>query len=100
MSLIRVVLPHHLRNLARVGAEVTLDVVEPVTIRSVMEALEAAHPNLRGTVREHGTLNRRPFVRFFACSEDISFQDPEQLLPEAIANGSEPFIVIGAIAGG
>ncbi|MBI5708390.1 MAG: MoaD/ThiS family protein [Armatimonadetes bacterium] len=98
--MVRVVLPHHLRNLARVGAEVTLEVGDPVTIRTVMEALEAAHPNLRGTIREHGSLKRRPFVRFFACAEDISFQDPELALPEAIVNGSEPFMVIGAIAGG
>jgi hypothetical protein len=99
-AMVRVVLPHHLRNLAHVGAEVELDVPDPVTAASILDALEARYPMLRGTIREHGTLKRRPFLRFFACSEDISLDPPDALLPEAIATGREPFLVIGAIAGG
>lgn len=98
--MIRVVLPQHLRTLAHVGAEVEVEVRGPVTQRSVLDALEARYPMLRGTIREHGTLQRRAFLRFFACEEDLSHESPDALLPEAVASGKEPFIVIGAIAGG
>jgi molybdopterin converting factor small subunit len=97
---VRVVLPAHLRNLARVGSEVSLEVDGAVTQRSVLDALEARYPMLRGTLRDHTTKVRRPFVRFFACGEDFSHEALDNLLPEAIANGSEPFLVVGAIAGG
>jgi sulfur-carrier protein len=97
---IRVVLPFHLRNLARVNGEVELELAAPVTIRAVLEALEARYPVLCGTIRDHGTLKRRPFIRFFACKEDWSLEPPETPLPEAIVSGAEPFLVIGAIAGG
>ncbi len=97
---IRVALPYHLRNLARVDAEVSLEVVWPVTIRAVLDALEAKHPVLRGTIRDHGTLKRRPFIRFFACREDLSLEPPETLLPEAVVSGKEAFLVVGAMAGG
>lgn len=97
---IRVVLPHHLRNLARVGAEVCLEVAAPVTVGRILDALEAAYPTLCGTIRDHGTLKRRPFLRFFACSEDVSNDPPDTPLPEAIATGAEPLLVVGAIAGG
>jgi len=98
--MIRVVLPYHLRNLAHVGNEVTLEVASPVTQRSVLDALEARYPMLRGTIRDHDTLQRRAFLRFFACEEDLSHEPPDTPLPEAVASGKEPFIVIGAIAGG
>lgn len=98
--MIRVVLPFHLRNLARVGGELELDVAGPVTIRAVLEALEARYPVLRGTLRDHDTLKRRPFVRFFACKEDWSLEPVDTVLPDAIVNGTEPFLIIGAIAGG
>jgi sulfur-carrier protein len=98
--MIRVILPPHLRTLAHVGSEVTLDIVGPVTQRSVLDALEARYPMLRGTIRDHGTLQRRAFLRFFACEEDLSHESPDAPLPEAVASGKEPFIVIGAIAGG
>jgi sulfur-carrier protein len=98
--MIRVILPTHLRNLAHVGSEVTLEVPPPVTQRSVLDALEARYPMLRGTIRDHGTLQRRAFLRFFACEEDLSHEPPDAQLPEAVALGKEPFIVIGAIAGG
>ena len=98
--MIRVTLPYHLRNLARVESEVELEVAEPVTLGSVLDALEARYPVLRGTVRDHGTLRRRPFVRFFACKEDLSHEPPETKLPEEIAAGKEPFMIVGAIAGG
>jgi sulfur-carrier protein len=97
---IHVVLPFHLRNLARVNGEVALEVASPITVRAVLDALEAKYPVLRGTIRDHRTLRRRPFVRFFACKEDLSLEPPEMLLPEAVVNGSEPFLVIGAMAGG
>jgi sulfur-carrier protein len=100
MPVIRVILPHHLRTLAHVGGEVTLEVAGPVTQRSVLDALEARCPMLRGTIRDHVTLQRRPFLRFFACAEDLSHESPDAPLPEAVASGAEPFIVIGAIAGG
>ena len=96
----RVTLPHHLRTLARVGAEVKLDVQGPVTQRSILDALEARYPVLRGMIRDHVTQQRRPFLRFFACMEDLSHDSPDAPLPDAIATGEEPFIVIGAIAGG
>jgi hypothetical protein len=98
--MIRVVLPFHLRNLARVDGEVELDVASPLTIRAVMEALEVKYPVLRGTIRDHGTLKRRPFIRFFACKEDLSLEPAETQLPEAVLNGSEPFLIVGAMAGG
>lgn len=98
--MIRVVLPPHLRNLAQVRGDVELEVASPVTQRSVLDALEARYPMLRGTIRDHGTLQRRPFLRFFACEEDLSHESPDAPLPEAVASGKEPFIVVGAIAGG
>jgi molybdopterin synthase sulfur carrier subunit len=98
--MIRVVLPPHLRTLARVDGEVELDVPAPVTQRSVLDALETRYPMLRGTMRDHVTQFRRPLVRFFACGEDLSHESPDAALPDAIAKGSEPFLVIGAIAGG
>jgi hypothetical protein len=98
--MIRVVLPFHLRNLARVAGEVELEVVAPVTIRAVLDALEARYPDLRGTIRDHGTLKRRPFVRFFACKEDFSNEPPDTLLADEILRGAEPFIIVGAMAGG
>ena len=98
--MIRVILPYHLRNLARVGAEVQLDVAGPVTQRTILDALEARYPALRGTIRDHVTHQRRPFLRFFACEQDFSLDDPDTPLPEAVANGTEPFLVVGAIAGG
>lgn len=98
--MIRVVLPFHLRNLARVEGEVQLDVATPVTIRAVLDALEKTYPVLRGTIRDHATLKRRPFVRFFACKEDVSLEPPDTALPEPIVNGTEPFLIVGAIAGG
>ena len=99
--MIRVVLPFHLRNLARVnGEEVTLEIATPVTIRSVVDALEARYPVLQGTIRDHGTLKRRPFVRFFACKEDLSLEPLETVLPEEIISGEEPFLIVGAMAGG
>jgi molybdopterin converting factor small subunit len=97
---VRVALPAHLRTLARVGGEVELEVAAPVTVGSVLDALEERFPMLRGTIRDHVTRRRRPFLRFFACMEDLS-NDPTDLpLPEAIASGSEPLLVVGAIAGG
>src|ERR1700689_32954 len=98
--MIRVVLPFHLRNLARVNGEVDLEITGPVTIRAVLDALEARYPVLCGTIRDHGTLKRRPFIRFFACKEDLSLEPPDMALPEAIVNGREPFLVVGAMAGG
>jgi hypothetical protein len=98
--MIRVILPTHLRNLAHVGSEVTLEVAPPITQRSVLDALESRYPMLCGAIRDHGTLQRRAFLRFFACEEDITHESPDAPLPEAVASGKEPFIVIGAIAGG
>jgi molybdopterin synthase sulfur carrier subunit len=97
---IRVVLPSHLKRLARVDGEVTLDVEGPATQRSVLDALETLYPMLRGTIRDHVTQKRRPFVRFFACVEDLSHESPDAPLPDAVAKGSEPFLVVGAMAGG
>ena len=98
--MIRVVLPYHLRNLAHVGTEVILEVEGAITQCSVLDALEARYPMLRGTIRDHGTLQRRPFLRFFAFEQDLSNEPPDAPLPEPVASGKEPFIVIGAIAGG
>jgi len=98
--MIRVVLPAHLRTLARVNGEVHLEVRGTVTQRSILDALEASYPMLKGTVRDHVTLKRRPFVRFFACEEDWSHESPEAPLPEAVATGAEPFLIVGAMAGG
>lgn len=97
---VRVVLPYHLRNLARVSGEVTVRVDGPVTQSSVLDAVEAAYPMLRGAIRDHGTLRRRPFIRYFACAEDLSHEPADAPLPEAVAAGAEPFMVVGAIAGG
>jgi hypothetical protein len=98
--MIRVVLPPHLRTLARVDGEVELEVANPASQRSVLDALETRYPMLRGTMRDHTTQLRRPLVRFFACGEDLSHEPPDAPLPDAIATGSEPFVIIGAIAGG
>ena len=97
---IRVELPQHLRTLAQVGREVQLEVGAPVTLCSVLDALEARYPMLRGTIRDHVTQQRRAFLRFFACEEDLSHQSPDAPLPDAVASGKEPFLIIGAIAGG
>jgi len=97
---IRVVLPHHLRTLARVTDEVQVDLNGGATVKSVIDAIEAKYPALRGTIRDHDTLKRRSLVRFFACGEDISHESPDAPLPDAIANGTEPFFIMGAIAGG
>jgi len=99
-GMIRIVLPYHLRTLARVDSEVQLEVASPATLRSVLDALEARYPVLRGTIRDHGTLKRRPFVRFFACKEDLSLESPETRLPDEVVNGVEPFLIVGAMAGG
>jgi sulfur-carrier protein len=98
--MIRVVLPAHLRNLGRVTGEVQLELEGPVTQRTVLDALEARYPMLRGTIRDHVTLQRRPFVRFFACMEDLSHEPIDAPLPEAVTSGKEPFLVVGAVAGG
>ena len=98
--MIRVVLPTHLRTLAKVAGEVKLEVAAPVTQRAVLDALEARYPMLCGTIRDHVTLQRRAFIRFFACEEDLSHEPPDAPLPDAVASGAEPFIVLGAIAGG
>jgi len=98
--MIRVVLPHHLRMLARVSGEVQLPIEGPATQRSVLDALESRYPTLRGTIRDHVTQVRRPFLRFFACEEDLSHDSPDDPLPDAVASGAEPFLVVGAIAGG
>jgi molybdopterin converting factor small subunit len=98
--MIRVVLPAHLRTLARVKGKVELELEGPVTQRSILDALEAKYPMLRGTIRDHGTQQRRSFIRFFACGEDWSHESPDAPLPEAVASGTEPFLVVGALAGG
>lgn len=98
--MIRVVLPFHLRTLAHVDDEVTLDVEGPVTQRTVLDALETRYPMLRGTIRDHGTFRRRPFIRFFACRQDHSHDSPDAPLPDAVATGAEPLLIVGAIAGG
>jgi hypothetical protein len=98
--MIQVVLPYHLRTLAGIEGDVDLEVAGPVTLCSVLDALEARYPVLRGTIRDHVTLQRRPFLRFFACEQDLSLEPPDTPLPDAVATGKEPFLVIGAIAGG
>jgi sulfur-carrier protein len=98
--MIRVVLPAHLRTLARVDGEVIVDVPAPVTQRAVLDALEARYPMLSGTIRDHLKQQRRPFVRFFACEQDLSHESPDAPLPDAVAGGAEPFLVVGAMAGG
>jgi hypothetical protein len=97
---IRVQLPFHLRKLAQIDGELQIDVPPPVTVASTITAIESRFPMLRGTIRDHGTLKRRPFIRFFACKEDLSLDSPETPLPEPILNGSEPFLIVGAMAGG
>ena len=98
--MIRVVLPYHLRTLARVGEEVELQVDGPATQRAVLDALEARYPMLRGTIRDHATQRRRAFLRFFACEQDLSHESPDAALPDAVAKGTEPYLVVGAMAGG
>ena len=98
--MIRVVLPQHLRTLARAGEEVKVEVAEPATLRAVLEAIETTYPVLRGTIRGHADGRRRPFVRFFACEQDLSHECPDDPLPEAVVRGSEPLLVVGAMAGG
>jgi sulfur-carrier protein len=98
--MIRVVLPYHLRTLAKVGGEVRLEIEAPVTQRAILDALEARYPMLSGTIRDHVTQTRRPFLRFFACGEDLTFEPPNAPLPDAVASGQEPFLIVGAIAGG
>ena len=98
--MIRVLLPFHLRTLARVEGEVPVQVNGPATLQAVLDALEARYPVLRGTIRDHGTLRRRPFVRFFACKEDLSLEPPDTLLPDEVIAGTEPFLIVGAMAGG
>ena len=98
--MIRIVLPYHLRELARVAGEVRLAIGGRATQRSVLDALEALHPTLRGTIRDHATQRRRPFLRFFACQEDLSHEPPDAPLPDAVASGAEPFFIVGAVAGG
>jgi sulfur-carrier protein len=98
--MIRVVLPYHLRNLAGVGDEVRLEVDNAVTLGAVLDALEARYPVLRGTLRDRATLRRRPFIRFFACKEDLSLEPAESRLPDAVVTGAEPFLIVGAMAGG
>jgi sulfur-carrier protein len=98
--MVRVILPQHLRTLAHAGGEVTLEIEGPITLRSVLDALEARYPMLRGTIRDHVTHERRPFLRFFACEEDLSHEPPDAPLPEVVASGKEPLLIIGAIAGG
>src|SRR2546423_9025704 len=99
-NMIRVIIPQHLRTLAHVGSEVTIEIEGQATQRSVLDALEARYPMLRGTIRDHVTRERRPFLRFFACEQDLSHEAPDAPLPEAVATGAEPLLVIGAIAGG
>lgn len=98
--MIRVVLPQHLQTLARVSGEVTLDLVDPVTVNSVLDALERRYPMLRGTIRDHATKRRRPFIRFFACEQDLSHDSTDTPLPEAVMAGTEPLLIVGAMAGG
>lgn len=98
--MVRVILPHHLRTLARIQGEVSLDISGPVTQATVLDALEARYPMLRGTIRDHAQKRRRPFIRFFACGQDLSHDATEQLVPDAVARGEEPFLIVGAMAGG
>ncbi len=98
--MIRIVLPYHLRTLARVDGEVQIETEGPVTLGSLLDALEARYPVLRGTIRDHRTLKRRAFVRFFACKEDLSLEPPDAMLPDAVVSGAEPFLIVGAMVGG
>jgi molybdopterin synthase sulfur carrier subunit len=98
--MIRVILPYHLRRLAHLGDEVQVQVDGPASLRAVLDALEAGYPMLRGTIRDHGTHRRRPFLRFFACEQDLSLESPDASLPDAVASGAEPLMVVGAVAGG
>jgi sulfur-carrier protein len=98
--MIRIAMPTHLRTLAQVSGEIELQVADPITQRSVLDALEEQYPMLRGTIRDHGTLQRRPFIRFFACGEDLSHEPPDALLPDEVVTGAEPFRIVGAMAGG
>jgi molybdopterin synthase sulfur carrier subunit len=98
--MVRIILPQHLRTLSQTGPEVQIEVRGPVTLRAVLDAIEAQYPMLRGTIRDHGSQQRRPFLRFFACGEDLSHESPDTALPEAVASGAEPFLIVGAIAGG
>jgi sulfur-carrier protein len=98
--MIRVVLPYHLRRLAQVDEEVQLGIQGPVTLRAVLDALETGYPMLRGTIRSHQAQERRPFIRFFACERDLSHEEPDTVLPAAVATGAEPFLIVGAVAGG
>jgi sulfur-carrier protein len=98
--MIRVILPQHLRTLAKVTGEVTLEVAGPLTVNSVLDSLEIQYPVLRGTIRDHRTLKRRPFIRFFACEQDLSHEPPDKPLPHMIADGTEPLLIVGAMAGG
>src|SRR5438874_439 len=98
--MVKIVVPYHLRALAHIDGDVTLDVAAPVTTRTILDALEARYPMLRGTIRDHGTGKRRPLLRYFACEEDVSLDPPDTPLPEAIASGAEPFFVVGSVAGG
>lgn len=98
--MIRVVLPYHLRNLGRISGDVEIEVPAPVTQRSILDAIEARYPMLRGTIRDHVTLTRRPFIRIYACEQDLSNDSVDAPVPEAVASGAEPFLVVGAIAGG
>jgi len=100
MRTVRVILPYHLRTLAQVGAEVEVEIGEPVTVRRVLDSLEGRYPMLRGTIRDHVTQERRPFLRFFACEQDLSHDTTDAPLPDAVATGEEPLLIIGAIAGG
>jgi molybdopterin synthase sulfur carrier subunit len=100
MSKIRVVLPFHLRNLAGISGDLELEMAGAVTARAILDAIEARYPMLQGAIRDHGTLQRRAFLRFFACEQDLSHESPDAPLPEAVASGKEPFIILGAIAGG
>lgn len=98
--MIRIVLPAHLKSLVRLDSEVRLNVEGPVTQRTILDALEARYPMLKGTIRDHGSQQRRAFVRFFACEQDLSHESPDKLLPDAVATGAEPFLIVGAMAGG
>lgn len=98
--MVRVILPQHLRTLARISGEVMLDITGPVTVDSVLDVLEARYPMLRGTIRDHVTKRRRPFIRFFACEQDLSHEPPDAPLPEAVMTGTEPLLIVGAMAGG
>lgn len=100
MAMVRVVLPQHLRTLSKTGTELQLRIDNPVTVRAVLDAIELQYPMLRGTIRDHGTQQRRPFLRFFACEEDFSHESPDAPLPGAVASGREPLLIVGAIAGG